>query len=51
MLPAFIDSHTHFVSGGFQFLMNLPKIKEYAEKNPRRWITGGDWDHELPRKE
>ena len=25
MLPGFIDGHTHFVSGGFQFLMNLPK--------------------------
>ncbi|CUS92166.1 hypothetical protein JGI8_01639 [Candidatus Kryptonium thompsonii] len=67
MLPGFIDDHTHFVSGGFQ-LMSVDlrtaktpeefalKIKEYAEKNPGRWITGGDWDHELwggelPRKE
>jgi Predicted metal-dependent hydrolase with the TIM-barrel fold len=25
MLSGFIDGHTHFVSGGFQFLMNLPK--------------------------
>jgi predicted amidohydrolase YtcJ len=25
-LPSFIDGHTHFVSGGFQFLMNLPKV-------------------------
>jgi predicted amidohydrolase YtcJ len=25
MLPGFIDGHTHFVSGGFQFLMNSPK--------------------------
>jgi Predicted metal-dependent hydrolase with the TIM-barrel fold len=24
-LPGFIDGQTHFVSGGFQFLMNLPK--------------------------
>jgi predicted amidohydrolase YtcJ len=67
MLPGFIDDHTHFVSGGFQ-LMSVDlrdaktpdefakRIKEYAEKNPGRWITGGDWDHELwggelPRKE
>ncbi|CUU10812.1 hypothetical protein JGI3_02049 [Candidatus Kryptobacter tengchongensis] len=67
MLPGFIDDHTHFVSGGFQ-LMSVDlrdaktpeefalRIKEYAEKNPGKWITGGDWDHELwggelPRKE
>jgi predicted amidohydrolase YtcJ len=67
MLPGFIDDHTHFVSGGFQ-LMSVDlrdaktpdefakRIKEYAEKNPGHWITGGDWDHELwggelPRKE
>ena len=24
-LPGFIDGHIHFVSGGFQFLMNSPK--------------------------
>jgi len=67
MLPGFIDDHTHFVSGGFQ-LMSVDlrdaktpeefalRIREYAEKNPGKWITGGDWDHELwggelPRKE
>ncbi len=67
MLPGFIDDHTHFVSGGFQ-LMSVDlrdaktpeefalRIKEYAEKKPGKWITGGDWDHELwggelPRKE
>jgi hypothetical protein len=62
MLPGFIGGHTHFVSGRFQ-LMSVDsrdakmsdefakRIKEYAEKNPRRWITGGDWEHELPRKE
>ncbi len=67
MLPGFIDDHTHFVSGGFQ-LMSVDlrdaktpeefarRIKEYVEKNPNRWVTGGDWDHELwggelPRKE
>ncbi|CUT01003.1 hypothetical protein JGI22_00093 [Candidatus Kryptobacter tengchongensis] len=67
MLPGFIDDHTHFVSGGFQ-LMSVDlrdaktpeefalRIREYAEKKPGKWITGGDWDHELwggelPRKE
>ncbi|HXG92361.1 MAG TPA: amidohydrolase family protein [Blastocatellia bacterium] len=58
-LPGFIDDHTHFVSGGFQLLsVDLRsaatqaefarRIKAYAEKRgPNRWITGGDWDHEL----
>jgi hypothetical protein len=68
VLPGFIDDHTHFINGGFQLAgINLRDakseeefakiIKEYAEKNPRKWITGGDWDHEqwkganLPYKE
>ena len=58
-LPGFIDDHTHFVSGGFQLLsVDLRdagtqeefarRIKAQAEKlGPNRWITGGDWDHEL----
>jgi len=58
-LPGFIDDHTHFMSGGFQLLsVDLRdaqseqefarRIKEKAEKlGPGRWITGGDWDHEL----
>ena len=50
MLPGFIDGYTHFVSGGFQ-LMSVDSRKEYPEKNPGRWITGGNWEHELPRKE
>ncbi|HTG17342.1 MAG TPA: amidohydrolase family protein, partial [Blastocatellia bacterium] len=57
--PGFIDDHTHFMSGGFQLLsVDLRdaatqeefahRIKAYAEKiGPGRWITGGDWDHEL----
>jgi hypothetical protein len=58
-LPGFIDDHTHFMNGGFQLLsVNLRdaatpeefarRIKAHAEKvGPDRWITGGDWDHEL----
>jgi hypothetical protein len=58
---------THFISGGFQLISFdsrdaktsdefAKRINEYAEKNPGRWITGGDWDHELwggelPRKD
>jgi hypothetical protein len=68
-LPGFIDNHTHFMSGGFQLLgVDLRDAKDDAEFARRigekaksmpegRWITGGDWDHELwpsaalPRKE
>ncbi len=68
MLPGFIDNHTHFMSGGFQ-LQNVDlrdakneaefarRIKQWVEKYPARWITGGDWDHDnwpggkLPTKE
>lgn len=58
-LPGFIDDHTHFMDGGFQLLsVNLRdarteqefarRIGEQARKlGPNRWITGGDWDHEL----
>ena len=57
--PGFIDDHTHFMSGGFQLLSVglrdastqeefARRIKAHAEKiGPSRWITGGDWDHEL----
>ena len=58
-LPGFIDDHTHFVAGGFQLLSVelrdaktqaelARRIGEQAKKvGPDRWITGGDWDHEL----
>jgi predicted amidohydrolase YtcJ/beta-lactamase class A len=58
-IPGFIDGHTHFIDGGFHLLsVNLrdaktqqefaQRIKKHAEKiGPGRWITGGDWDHEL----
>jgi predicted amidohydrolase YtcJ/beta-lactamase class A len=59
VLPGFIDDHTHFINGGFQLLsVNLRdartpqefahRIGEQARKlGHARWITGGDWDHEL----
>jgi len=59
VLPGLIDNHTHFIKGGFQLLSvdlrdaRTPeefarRIKERAEKlPPGRWITGGDWDHQL----
>lgn len=68
MLPGFIDNHTHFMMGGFQ-LHNVDlrdakneaefarRIRDYAKKNPKLWMTGGDWDHDnwpgahLPTKE
>ncbi len=58
-LPGFIDGHTHFVHGGFQLLsVDLRdarseqefarRIGEHARKlGPNRWITGGNWNHEL----
>lgn len=58
MLPGFIDNHTHFMSGGFQLasvdLRTAKDEKEFARiigerarTFPSRWITGGDWDHDL----
>src|SRR5689334_10673701 len=58
LLPGFNDSHTHFLSGGFQLSSvdlrdaNTPgefaeRIRAFAARLPQgRWITGGDWDHE-----
>ena len=58
-LPGFIDDHTHFIEGGFHLLSvqlrdaKTPaefarRIKEHTARLPAgRWITGGDWDHEL----
>jgi predicted amidohydrolase YtcJ len=56
MLPGFIDSHTHFIKGGFHLQsLNLRKakseaefkllIKKHVKKNPGKWITGGYWDN------
>jgi len=56
--PGLGDSHTHFVSGGFQLVSvdlrdaDTPaeftrRIAAYAAGIPAgRWILGGDWDHE-----
>jgi len=68
MLPGFIDDHVHFITGGFYLLgidlrpansthefRNI--LKDYIDKYPNKWITGGYWDHEkwekkdLPTKE
>ena len=58
-LPGFIDDHTHFIDGGFQLLSvdlrDAGTQKEFARRigeqarklGPDRWITGGNWDHEL----
>jgi predicted amidohydrolase YtcJ len=55
--PGFIDSHVHFVDGGFRLSSvqlrdaKTPqeftaRIKAFAATLPKgEWITGGDWDH------
>lgn len=57
--PGFIDSHVHFIAGGFRLASVqlrdaktpeefVARIKEYAATlSPGTWITGGDWDHTL----
>jgi predicted amidohydrolase YtcJ len=59
VLPGFNDAHVHFMTGGFQLSSvdlrdaDSPgefaiRIGEYAARlETGRWITGGDWDHEL----
>jgi predicted amidohydrolase YtcJ len=56
--PGFGDSHTHFISGGFQLasvdLRDADTPEEFVRRigafarrqPPGRWIVGGDWDHE-----
>ena len=55
--PGFIDSHVHFIDGGFRLSSVqlrdaktkdefIARIKAYAATvSPGTWITGGDWDH------
>ena len=56
--PGFIDSHVHFISGGFRLSSVqlrdartpaefIARLKAYAlTVPPGVWITGGDWDHQ-----
>lgn len=58
LLPGFIDSHTHFLDGGFSLLSIrlreaksqeefAARIKEKAEELGKgEWILNGDWDHQ-----
>lgn len=59
VLPGFIDSHLHFLDGGFSIssidLRNtaskkefIHNIGEYAKSLPEgEWILSGNWDHTL----
>ncbi len=59
VLPGFIDSHVHFIEGGFRLasvqLRDADTPDKFAQRiadftttvKPGTWITGGDWDHEL----
>jgi len=56
--PGFIDSHTHFIEGGFALLSVKLRdadsreefVRRIAEKAARlekgRWVLKGDWDHQ-----
>lgn len=58
VVPGLIDTHTHFLPGGFQLASVdlrgavsredfVRRLGELAAKLPKgRWILGGDWDHE-----
>jgi predicted amidohydrolase YtcJ len=59
VVPGFIDTHVHFVDGGFRLASVqlrdartrdefVNRIKAFAATVPAgTWITGGDWDHSL----
>ena len=59
VVPGFIDTHVHFVDGGFRLASVqlrdartrdefVSRIKAFAATVPAgTWITGGDWDHSL----
>jgi len=59
IVPGFIDSHVHFLDGGFKLssvqLRDADSPQEFSRRigafaetvAPDTWITGGDWDHQL----
>lgn len=59
VVPGFIDSHVHFLDGGFRLSSVqlrdartredfAARIEAFAATVPAgTWITGGDWDHTL----
>ncbi len=58
VIPGLIDNHTHFLDGGFELSgvqlrdADTPdefasRIGRFASDHPGRWVTGGQWDHEL----
>jgi predicted amidohydrolase YtcJ len=59
LVPGFIDTHVHFIDGGFRLASVqlrdantrdefVDRIKAFASTVPAAtWITGGDWDHSL----
>ncbi len=58
VVPGFIDTHVHFVDGGFRLSSVqlrdaatpaefVARIRDFAATVPAgTWIEGGDWDHE-----
>ena len=58
VVPGLIDSHVHFIGGGFQLLsLDLKNVKSEDEfvrligerakgLPPGRWLRGGNWDEE-----
>src|SRR5574341_680206 len=58
VVPGFMDSHTHFLAGGFELAgvqlrdARTPaefakRIGDYARRSVGEWVLGGTWDHEL----
>jgi predicted amidohydrolase YtcJ len=59
LVPGFIDSHVHFLEGGFRLASVqlrdartrtelVSRLRAFAATVPEgSWITGGDWDHTL----
>ncbi|MGD2216145.1 MAG: amidohydrolase family protein, partial [Gemmatimonadales bacterium] len=58
VVPGIMDSHTHFIAGGFDLAgvqlrdAATPaefarRIDEFAARHPDGWVSGGQWDHEL----